>query len=234
MGGQYRLRIRLTEFTTIAPPGITGEGLFLYQIEMYQPIITDAIGGTPLLRIGRLASHLPDGVTVLAKAEYKNPGGSVKDRMAIYVLKQAVASGELKLGGTIVEATSGNTGAAVAMFAAANGYQAILTIPDKMSQEKMDAMRAFGAKVVICPTAVPPEAPESYYEVARRIVQETPNAILANQYFKPENPAAHYRTTGPEIWAQTGGEIDCFVTGMGTGVDQAMHDVVQDGVLFRA
>jgi cystathionine beta-synthase len=146
-----------------------------------------------------------------------NPTGSVKDRMAIYVLRQAVKSGELKPGGTIVEATSGNTGAAVAMFAAANGYKAILTIPDKMSKEKVDTMKAFGAEVHICPTAVPPESPESYYETGKRIHRETKGSYWVGQYFNQNNIESHYRTTGPELWEQTGGKLHCFVGGIGTG-----------------
>ncbi|RME27044.1 MAG: cysteine synthase family protein [Candidatus Zixiibacteriota bacterium] len=155
--------------------------------------------------------------TVLVKPEFMNPTGSVKDRMAVYILQQAVKSGELKPGGTIVEATSGNTGAAVAMFAAANGYKAILTIPDKMSKEKVDTLKAFGAEVHVCPTAVPADSPESYYETGKRIARETLNSYWVGQYFNLNNIEAHYRITGPEIWKQTGGRFDCFVGGIGTG-----------------
>jgi cystathionine beta-synthase len=146
-----------------------------------------------------------------------NPTGSVKDRMAIFILNEAVRTGKLKPGGTIIEATSGNTGAAAAMFAAAYGFKAVLTIPDKMSKEKVDALKAFGAEVHICPTAVPPDDPQSYYETANKIANETENAFVINQYHNLDNIEAHYRTTGPEIWKQTGGKVDCFVAGVGTG-----------------
>jgi cystathionine beta-synthase len=185
--------------------------------EFFCQDITEAIGNTPLVRLRRLPEDHSVKATILVKPEFLNPTGSVKDRMAVYVLKQAVARGELEPGGTIIEATSGNTGAAVAMFAAANGYKAILTIPDKMSREKVDTMRAFGAEVHICPTAVPPESPESYYEVGKRLVRETPGAYWVGQYFNLNNIEAHYTLTGPEIWQQTGGRLDCLVGGVGTG-----------------
>jgi cystathionine beta-synthase len=184
---------------------------------IYLEDITEAVGNTPLVRLRRLPEEHGVKATMLVKPEFLNPTGSVKDRMAIYLLKQAVARGELKEGGTIVEATSGNTGAAVAMFAAAGGYRAILTIPDKMSQEKINTMRAFGAEVHICPTAVPPESPESYYETGKRLAHETDNSYWVGQYFNKDNIEAHYRTTGPEIWNQTGGRFDCLVGGVGTG-----------------
>jgi len=183
----------------------------------YANDITEVIGDTPLVKLRRLTAERGIKATVLVKLEFLNPSGSIKDRMAIYLLKEAVRKGELKPGGTIVEATSGNTGAAVAMFAAANGFKAILTIPDKMSKEKVDALRAFGAEVHICPTAVPPDSPESYYETAKRIQRETPNSYLVGQYFNLDNIEAHYRTTGPEIWRQTAGKIDVLVGGIGTG-----------------
>jgi len=183
----------------------------------YLEDITQAVGNTPLVRLGRLPEEHGVRAAVLVKLEFLNPTGSVKDRMAIYLLNQAVERGELKPGGTIVEATSGNTGAAVAMFAAVHGYQAILTIPDKMSKEKVDTLKAFGAEVHVCPTAVPPDSPESYYEVGKRIVRETPNSYWVGQYFNLDNIEAHYRTTGPEIWEQTGGRLDCLVGGVGTG-----------------
>jgi cystathionine beta-synthase len=185
--------------------------------EQYANDITEVIGNTPLVKLRRLTAERGIKATVLVKLEFLNPSGSIKDRMAIYLLKQAVRKGELKPGGTIIEATSGNTGAAVAMFAAANGFKAILTIPDKMSKEKVDALRAFGAEVHICPTAVPPDSPESYYETAKRIHRETPNSYLVGQYFNLDNIEAHYRTTGPEIWRQTQGKIDVLVGGIGTG-----------------
>ncbi len=183
----------------------------------YARDITEVIGNTPLVRLRRLTQERNIKATILVKLEFLNPTGSVKDRMAIYLLNEAVRKGELKPGGTIVEATSGNTGAAVAMFAAAHGFKAILTIPDKMSKEKIDALKAFGAEVHICPTAVPPDSPESYYETAKRIQRQTPNSYLIGQYFNLGNIEAHYRTTDPEIWRQTEGKIDVFVGGIGTG-----------------
>ncbi|KAA3636699.1 MAG: cysteine synthase family protein [Calditrichaeota bacterium] len=155
--------------------------------------------------------------TVLVKPEFMNPSGSVKDRMAAHILRQALERGDLKPGGTIVEGTSGNTGAAVAMFAAANGFKVILTIPDKMSDEKVDALRAFGAEVHICPTAVPAESPESYYQTAIRLHKENPGSFYIGQYFNLDNIEAHYKITGPEIWEQTGGKFDSLVGGIGTG-----------------
>lgn len=179
--------------------------------------ITEAIGNTPLVRLNRMARERGVKATVLVKPEYMNPTGSIKDRMAVYILDQAIARGDLKPGGTIVEATSGNTGAAVAMYAAVNGFKAILTIPDKMSREKVDTLRAFGAQVHICPTAVPAESPDSYYETGRRLARETANSFFIGQYFNLDNIEAHYKLTGPEIWAQTGGKFDVFVGGIGTG-----------------
>ncbi len=179
--------------------------------------ITEAVGNTPLVRISRMCRDHGVRATVLVKPEFLNPTGSIKDRMVNFILAEAVRKGELKPGGTIVEATSGNTGAAVAMFAAVNGYKAILTIPDKMSKEKVDAMKAFGAAVHICPTAVPAESPESYYETGKRIARETPNSFWIGQYFNLDNILAHYRLTGPEIWQQTDGRLDVIVGGIGTG-----------------
>ncbi len=177
--------------------------------------IVDTIGNTPLVRLHKVTRGIaPD---VLAKIEYFNPGGSVKDRIGISIIEDAERSGTLKPGGTIVEATSGNTGVGLAIAAAVKGYKTIFVMPDKMSDEKIRTLRAYGAKVVITPTAVDKDDPRSYYKVAERMVRETPNAILGNQYHNPANPAAHYATTGPEIWAQTGGKIDVFVCGMGTG-----------------
>lgn len=183
----------------------------------YLEDITQAVGNTPLVKLRRLPQEHGIKATLLVKPEFLNPTGSVKDRMAIYLLEQAVARGELMPGGTIVEATSGNTGAAVAMFAAVHGFKAILTIPDKMSREKVDTIKAFGAEVHICPTAVPPESPESYYETGKRIARETPNSYWVGQYFNLDNIQAHYHTTGPEIWAQTKGRFDVLVGGVGTG-----------------
>ncbi|MFC1922109.1 PLP-dependent cysteine synthase family protein [Chloroflexota bacterium] len=152
-----------------------------------------------------------------ANLEFLNPGGSVKDRIGITMITEAEGSGRLKPGGTVVESTSGNTGVGLAIACAIKGYKAIFVMPDKMSQEKIQLLRAFGAKVVITPTAVAPEDPRSYYSVANRIVEQTPNAILANQYHNPENPRSHFLTTGPEIWNQTGGQVTDVVIGMGTG-----------------
>jgi len=181
----------------------------------YHNDILGTIGNTPLVRLNKVAKGIKP--TVLAKIEFFNPGGSVKDRMAIYMVEEAVRKGLLKPGGTLVENTSGNTGIGLALYAAVKGYRAIFTIPDKMSREKIDLLRAYGAEVVICPTAVPPDSPESYYEVAKRIVSETPNSYLVNQYHNQDNVEAHYRTTGPEIWEETQGKIDYLVAGAGTG-----------------
>jgi len=177
--------------------------------------IVETIGRTPLVRINRVNRGLKP--LLLAKLEAFNPGGSVKDRIGSTIIDAAERAGLLKPGGTIVEATSGNTGAGLALVAAVRGYKLICTMPDKMSQEKINLLKAYGAEVHIAPTAVPPEHPDSYYEVAKRLAREIPGAFHANQYFNPENPRSHYLTTGPEIWEQTGGQIDVFVCGMGTG-----------------
>ncbi len=177
--------------------------------------VLETIGHTPLVRLNRVVSGLR--ATVLAKLEFLNPGGSVKDRIGAAMIEDAEAAGKLRPGGIIVEATSGNTGVGLAIAAAIKGYRCVFVMPDKMSQEKVQLLRAFGARVVITPTAVEPDDPRSYYSVSRRIVAETPNSILANQYHNPMNPGAHYRTTGPEIWEQTGGRAKVFVAGMGTG-----------------
>lgn len=176
--------------------------------------ITKAVGGTPIVKLNRVTDGIDSEIYV--KCEYLNPAGSHKDRVALNMIKDAEASG-LKPGGTIVEATSGNTGAALAMVAAIKGYKCIFVMPDKMSQEKVSTLRAYGAKVVICPTAVEPEDPRSYYQVAKRIAEETANCFYANQYHNQSNPNAHYLSTGPEIWEQCGHELDVFCTGMGTG-----------------
>ena len=177
--------------------------------------ILEAIGWTPLVRLNRVGRGL--SCPLYAKLEFMNPGGSVKDRIGPTMIAEAEKSGRLKPGGTVVESTSGNTGLALAIACAIKGYKAVFVMPDKMSQEKIQLLRAFGAKVVITPTAVAPEDPKSYYSVANRIVEETPNAILANQYHNPENPHSHYLTTGPEIWEQTQGRVTDMVVGMGTG-----------------
>ena len=177
--------------------------------------VLDAIGQTPIIKLNKVAAHVKSDIYV--KLEYLNPGGSMKDRVAMSIIRDAERRGLLGPGSTIIEATSGNTGAGLALVAAIRGYKCIFVMPDKMSNEKIAALRAFGAKVVICPTAVEPEDPRSYYEVTKRLVKETPNSFHSNQYYNPANPEAHYLSTGPEIWEQTGGEIDVFVAGMGTG-----------------
>ncbi len=177
--------------------------------------ILGVIGQTPLVRLGRVAASVQ--VPVYAKLENLNPGGSIKDRVGLNIIEQAEKRGELKPGGTIVESTSGNTGVGLAIASALKGYKTIFVMPDKMSNEKIMLLRAYGAKVVITPTAVAPEDPRSYYEVAKRFARETPNAILANQYHNPDNPKTHEMTTGPEIWDQTDGRVTDVVIGMGTG-----------------
>ncbi len=177
--------------------------------------ILQTIGRTPLVRLNSITKGTKG--LILAKVEYFNPGGSVKDRIGVSIVEEAERDGRLKPGGTIVESTSGNTGMGLALVAAVKGYKTVFTLPDKMSMEKIRLLRAFGAEVIVTPTAVPHESPESYTEVAKRVVRETPNSILANQYYNPRNPEAHYKTTGPEIWEQTGGQIDYFVCGVGTG-----------------
>jgi cystathionine beta-synthase len=182
---------------------------------MYYENISELVGNTPLVRLNRVTKGIK--ALVLAKLEFLNPGGSVKDRMAFYMLKEAEKEGRLKKGGTIVEATSGNTGVGIALYAAAKGYKAIFTIPDKMSQEKINLLKAFGAEVIVTPTDVPPDSPESYYEVARKVHSEIPGSIMLEQYFNQKNPEAHYKTTGPEMWEQTQGKLDYVVIGIGTG-----------------
>jgi len=177
--------------------------------------VLDTIGWTPLVRLRRVGAGL--ATPVFGKAEYANPGGSVKDRIGLAIIEAAEKKGDLKPGGTVVEGTSGNTGVGLAIAAAIKGYHCIFTLPDKMSQEKVRLLRAYGAEVVITPTAVPPDHPENYVMKAKQIVQDTPGAILANQFYNPVNPEAHYATTGPEIWEQTGGKVTHFVAGAGTG-----------------
>ena len=175
----------------------------------------DAVGNTPLIRLRRVVDDA--ACLVLAKVEYVNPGGSVKDRPAVAMLREAEAAGLLRPGSTIVEATSGNTGTGLAMAAAIRGYRCILVMPDKMSKEKIDLLRAYGAEVVVTPTNVSSDSPESYYGVASRLVSEISGAFMPNQWHNHSNPDAHYHTTGPEIWTQTGGTITHFVSGLGTG-----------------
>jgi cystathionine beta-synthase len=179
------------------------------------PTVLELVGWTPLVHIQRI---VPGGAaTVVAKLEYLNPGGSVKDRIGITMIEAAEREGKLKPGGTIVEPTSGNTGTGLAIAAALKGYRCIFVMPDKMSQEKISLLRAYGAEVVICPYAVAPESPESYYSVSDRLAEEIPGAYKPDQYTNTANPDAHYETTGPEIWEQTGGEIDALVIAVGTG-----------------
>lgn len=178
------------------------------------PNVLAAIGHTPLVRLSKLTG--PDDAEVLVKCEYMNPGGSIKDRMAVHMIEKAEQSGELKPGGLIVENTSGNTGVGLAMTAALKGYRCVFTIPDKMSTEKINTLKAFGAEVYVCPTNVPAESPESYYEVAKRLAKEM-GGFYPNQYHSLDNIEAHYLSTGPDIWEQTDGTLDYFVAGLGTG-----------------
>lgn len=182
---------------------------------MYYDSVLDIIGNTPLVKINALNPNKK--VTLLAKLEYLNPGGSVKDRIGIEMLNEAERKGKLKRRGTIIEPTSGNTGTGLAMVAALRGYKTIFVMPDKMSDEKRNLLRAYGAKVVITPTSVEPEDERSYYKVSDRLVKEIPNSYKPDQYHNKANPKAHYKTTGPEIWEQTAGKITHFVCGMGTG-----------------
>ncbi|HYO53982.1 pyridoxal-phosphate dependent enzyme [Archangium sp.] len=177
--------------------------------------ILSAIGHTPLVKLHRLVG--PNDATVLVKCEFMNPGASIKDRMALYIIEKAEREGKLKPGGTIVENTSGNTGMGVALAAAVKGYKCVFTMPDKMSLEKINRLKALGAQVVVTPTNVPAEDPRSYYETAKRIHRETPGSFMLNQYHNPDNIEAHYKVTGPELYEQTDGKIDYFVSGLGTG-----------------
>ncbi|MBA2773965.1 MAG: cystathionine beta-synthase [Nocardioidaceae bacterium] len=181
----------------------------------YVESLIDLIGNTPLMKLGKTADGAPG--TVLAKLEYLNPGGSVKDRIAVRMVEAAERSGELQPGGTIVEPTSGNTGVGLAMVAQARGYHCIFVCPDKVSEDKRNVLKAYGADVVVCPTAVAPEHPDSYYNVSDRLMRETPGAWKPDQYSNPHNPLSHYEDTGPEIWKQTAGKITHFVAGVGTG-----------------
>jgi cystathionine beta-synthase len=178
------------------------------------PDISKAVGNTPIVLLHKVTGGVP--VEVYVKCEFLNPGGSHKDRLAANMLRRAEEDG-LKPGGTIVEATSGNTGASLALLAALRGYKCVFVMPDKMSQEKISHLRAFGARVVVCPTAVEPDDPRSYYQTALRIARETPNCFYANQYHNPANPESHYLSSGPEVWQQTGGDFEVFCAGMGTG-----------------
>jgi cystathionine beta-synthase len=177
--------------------------------------VLETIGWTPLIRLAKIGAGIR--TPIYAKAEHRNPGGSVKDRIGVAIIEDAETKGRLRPGGTIVEATSGNTGVGLAMAAAIKGYRCICTMPDKMSQEKVRMLKAYGAEVVVTPTAVPPDHPDHYRNKAKQIVADTPGAILADQYFNPVNPEVHYRTTGPEIWEQTEGRITHLAISTGTG-----------------
>jgi cystathionine beta-synthase len=181
----------------------------------YAEHIVDLVGNTPLVRLNTVAAGLAP--LVLAKVEYLNPGGSVKDRIALRMVEAAEKSGALRPGGTIVEPTSGNTGVGLAMVAQRKGYKCVFVCPDKVSEDKRNVLKAYGARVVVCPTAVPPDHPESYYNVSDRLVAEIDGAWKPDQYSNPENPASHYLGTGPELWKQTEGRITHFVAGVGTG-----------------
>jgi cystathionine beta-synthase len=197
-------------------PGIGVEGLSGTgpPVEAADSLI-DLIGHTPLVRLDRIGRDL--SAQLFAKLEFLNPGGSVKDRAALFMVEAAEREGRLRRGGTIVEPTSGNTGVGLAIVAARRGYRCIFTMPDKIADEKVALLRAYGAEVVVCPTAVDPQHPDSYYSVARRLAETTPNAFMPNQYVNPANPEAHERTTGPELWRQTAGSITHLVASIGTG-----------------
>jgi cystathionine beta-synthase len=179
------------------------------------PTVIDLVGDTPIVRLDRVSQDIPG--TILAKLEFMNPGGSNKDRIGLAMIEAAERDGKLKPGGTIVEPTSGNTGVGLAIAAAQKGYRCIFVMPDKMSQEKISMLRGYGAEVVITPTAVEHDSPESYYSVSSRLAEEIPGGFKPDQYSNMSNPEAHYRTTGPEIWEQTGGEVDAIVISVGTG-----------------
>lgn len=181
----------------------------------YKENILGTIGNTPLVKMSRVVAEIP--ALVLAKVETFNPGNSVKDRMALQMVEDAEKEGKIRPGGTIIEGTSGNTGMGLALACIAKGYKLICTLSDKQSKEKMDMLKAVGAEVFVCPTNVAPDDPQSYYSVARRLAEETPNSFYINQYDNPSNAVAHYRSTGPEIWRQTEGKITHFVVGVGTG-----------------
>ena len=179
--------------------------------------LTQLMGNTPLIRLNAVTRGITKTPNVLAKVEYLNPGGSVKDRIALRMIETAEREGKLKPGGTIIEPTSGNTGVGLAIVAQARGYKCVFVCPDKVAQDKISVLRAYGAEVVVCPGTVAPDHPDSYYSVARRLAQTTKDGWQPDQYANPENPAAHYSSTGPEIWQQTEGRVTHFVTGIGTG-----------------
>ena len=180
-----------------------------------KPNILEAVGQTPIVRLNKVSKG--SGAEMYAKCEFVNPGGSIKDRIGIHMIEVAEREGKIKPGGTIIEGTSGNTGMGLALTAAVKGYKCIFVMADKQSEEKRTALRSAGAQVVVCPTNVEPEDPQSYYSVAERLANETPNSYYTRQYWNPANPETHYLTTGPELWEQTGGEIDVFIVSIGTG-----------------
>lgn len=188
----------------------------VHQMNGVLDTVLEAVGKTPVVRMHRLFQEFPN-VTVLAKLEYLNPNGSMKDRIALAMIEQAEKEGRIKPGDTLVEPTSGNTGLGLAMACAVKGYHLIITMPMKMSEEKRRLLKAFGAELILTPTELPYNHPDNYIEVAKRLAKERPNTHLLNQYSNPGNPDAHYRGTGPEIWEQTEGQLDYFVCGMGTG-----------------
>lgn len=177
--------------------------------------ILDMVGHTPLVKLTKLCPN--PKVNILVKLEFLNPSGSIKDRIVLHIINEAEKRGLLKPGGTIIENTSGNTGAAVAMIAAIRGYKAILTMPDKVSQEKQDALKAYGAEIIVTPTSAPPDSPEHYVNMAKRLAKEIPNSFRIDQYDNLKNPEAHYMTTGPEIWEQSNGKVDYFIASSSTG-----------------
>src|SRR5262245_56340261 len=181
----------------------------------YANTVLDLVGKTPMVKLNRMVS--PGMADVFVKMEHLNPTGSLKDRMAVHMIRRAEEAGKLRPGSTIVESTSGNTGLGLAMTAAVRGYRCICTMPDKMSQEKINMLKAYGAEVVVTRTDLPHDHPESYVEVAKRIARTTPGGFYTDQYYNMNNPEAHYMTTGPEIWEDTDGELDCLVGGLGTG-----------------
>ncbi|HEX6056566.1 MAG TPA: pyridoxal-phosphate dependent enzyme, partial [Intrasporangium sp.] len=183
----------------------------------YAEHISDLVGNTPLVKLNSVVEDAGVRCTVLAKIEYLNPGGSVKDRIALRMIEAAEDEGLLKPGGTIVEPTSGNTGVGLALIAQRRGYKCIFVCPDKVSQDKQDVLKAYGAEVVVCPTSVAPDHPDSYYSVSDRLVKEIDGAWKPNQYYNPEGPNSHYATTGPEIWGDTDGRVTHFIAGAGTG-----------------
>ena len=201
--------------TTSASTSIPAASIASQRNRLPYDDVLQTIGWTPLIRLNRVTQGI--ATPVYGKAEFFNPGGSVKDRIGLPIIERAEREGKLKPGGTVVEGTSGNTGIGLAIAAALKGYQCIFTMPDKMSQEKVRLLKAFGAEVIITPTAVPADHPDNYVMMARRIAHETPNAVLANQFYNDANPQAHYETTGPEIWEQTEGRVTHFVYAAGTG-----------------